>query len=652
MSNGFNCSQIDRSGYVLGSDSGSNTMYVALYTFGWTFSLLCVAVFEYFKKVKNYERLRVRQSLIVYISCFGVLFTYNALPLEGLVGRSNYPCFLKMAFAIGIIPFLGGSLTTKLLIFYFQSAMQRLAVIQQQQRHDTIKRMSRAIDFSSTANPEFAGGQGRRTSGMTGAAVRDSNMDSVDPFTDDLEENQTRIGYLKDLYAGFISILFRGDTKRTENENLREKRLKALAFIQSHRGTLLAVYISLLPVFFFALYLLIAYPEYSHECMGCSHPVVMDLFLVVHAVLIVSVGFFFAYRLFRKTRDDPWGILTESGIMLTVAVMGVVGFILQEFAYVRVVDASGNVVYEHHVLLEISVSGILFIQTFYVVYVAWRYDDNTTRPVSSSPRLARHNQHKKKAAGGGGSNSNNGGGSKRVVAALGAGGDHESKPSSSSSPDRDMRAASRPLQDQQKLQQQRSAQQLSRTSISQISQNEDEAVAGSDLTLSKILANAELLRRFQEHLIGELGIESLLYLQDIAMWKEDFAGLNENTRRVRAKRLVRLYVRPNSRYEININHEMRQALMKLVLSPANEHEQIPRELFDDSVAELHQLLERGGWFLLVRVRDGRERDRERRMNGELTRGLTGAVPRFMRRIQQSQHATYSPSTVTVAEEAP
>lgn len=226
--------------------------------------------------------------------------------------------------------------------------------------------------------------------------------------------------------------------------------------------------------------------------------------------------------------------------MCVFAVPGIVAFALQEFAYLAVVSPQGA--YEHHLILELNVWLLIFVQTFGIIIYSYFKD----------VRWGEGEGILKAAAGGSESLSNNNNNNNS---------------------------------DQQS---QRKSKYEKRVTVAG---TPSAAQPQGPLSLSQVLRDPDLYNQFEEHLAMELAVESLVFLRDAKAWREDFSGMNDSTRLTRAKRLIRLYVRSGARYQINIPSAQSKALTKRVLE--GEGGALQRDLFDASINEVTGLLERG-----------------------------------------------------------
>jgi hypothetical protein len=119
------------------------------------------------------------------------------------------------------------------------------------------------------------------------------------------------------------------------------------------------------------------------------------------------------------------------------------------------------------------------------------------------------------------------------------------------------------------------------------------AVAGDTQVapeLEGILENPNLVQLFEEHLVGELGYESLLFLKDTAEWKKSYYDISPNTRLARAKRIHSTFIETNGIWSVNVPSQIQHAISEIVL---NNDGDVPIEVFDRARREISRLLEMG-----------------------------------------------------------
>jgi hypothetical protein len=122
--------------------------------------------------------------------------------------------------------------------------------------------------------------------------------------------------------------------------------------------------------------------------------------------------------------------------------------------------------------------------------------------------------------------------------------------------------------------------------------------------LDMILRRPAVAEMFENHLVSELGIESMNFLVDSSDWKTDFFDVAPTARLARARRIVKSYIETNGMMTINIPWAMADKLKREVL-PVNENE-LKQVVFDDARREISTLLEMGAVKRFVDTKEYRE----------------------------------------------
>jgi hypothetical protein len=109
-------------------------------------------------------------------------------------------------------------------------------------------------------------------------------------------------------------------------------------------------------------------------------------------------------------------------------------------------------------------------------------------------------------------------------------------------------------------------------------------------SLEQILSDKELSAAFEQHLIDEFGIESLLFLRDAQDWRLSYFDVALTARKVRAKKICLTYIRANGLYAVNLPAAITSAISRRL---DNEQEEPQVALFDDAITEVKTLLTKG-----------------------------------------------------------
>jgi len=111
------------------------------------------------------------------------------------------------------------------------------------------------------------------------------------------------------------------------------------------------------------------------------------------------------------------------------------------------------------------------------------------------------------------------------------------------------------------------------------------------LVLKKVMTNPTLAGLFEQFLVGELGVESLLFLRDTDAWKKAYYDVAPSARLARARRLFNTYISTNGSFPVNIPSEtmgvIRSQLMK------DEMQDCREDIFDAARDEINDLLQVG-----------------------------------------------------------
>jgi hypothetical protein len=126
--------------------------------------------------------------------------------------------------------------------------------------------------------------------------------------------------------------------------------------------------------------------------------------------------------------------------------------------------------------------------------------------------------------------------------------------------------------------------------------------------LDSLLRRPGVADMFENHLISELGIESLNFLQDTSEWKLDFHDTAPTARLARAKRLVRSYVESDGLMAINIPGIMSEKIKKTILNAKDTD--LSDTVFDDARREISSLLEVGAVPRFLNSKEFRETQAE------------------------------------------
>ena len=109
--------------------------------------------------------------------------------------------------------------------------------------------------------------------------------------------------------------------------------------------------------------------------------------------------------------------------------------------------------------------------------------------------------------------------------------------------------------------------------------------------MKQVLANPQLLRAFEEFLISELGVESLLFLQHTDQWKKTYYDITPSARLARGRRLYQTYIAPTGPLPVNVPSYVINNLESLVTEISLQD--VPENIFDEAREEIEELLQAG-----------------------------------------------------------
>lgn len=231
----------------------------AIFIVGWIYLLSAGFTFQYFKKVKRYERLHVRQSRLVALSIAGACVQICILPLAGMIGEDIFPCWLTLGFSLCVIPLLAGALVSKVLMFYVQVKLQKIAIttdyVGGKLRRgggggnvrgtgggggggcgggDEESNVSVAETIDADEAPASGGGGGGgavSTGGVTGGGGEEYHSDKKRTVIDE-------VFYLAEMFRGTIYVIFSSlDDVGSEPQD-KAKMVRALTFIRTFSFTI------------------------------------------------------------------------------------------------------------------------------------------------------------------------------------------------------------------------------------------------------------------------------------------------------------------------------------------------------------------------------------------------------------------------------
>ena len=108
--------------------------------------------------------------------------------------------------------------------------------------------------------------------------------------------------------------------------------------------------------------------------------------------------------------------------------------------------------------------------------------------------------------------------------------------------------------------------------------------------LNVILSDKMLSKAFEDHLQKEFGGESLFFYQEATAYANGFRDMSPSTRAARARKITKTFIRSDGIFCINIPSSVSRSIINVV----DTEPFVPyRELFDEAIEEIRELLEIG-----------------------------------------------------------
>ncbi|KAH9258640.1 hypothetical protein BASA81_003142 [Batrachochytrium salamandrivorans] len=101
--------------------------------------------------------------------------------------------------------------------------------------------------------------------------------------------------------------------------------------------------------------------------------------------------------------------------------------------------------------------------------------------------------------------------------------------------------------------------------------------------LDHVLANPELCKQFEAHLIAEFAVESLYFIKDAREWRQMYFAVAPTARTARARRIHASYIADSGMYTVNISSKTKDQVLAGLDSA-------PSDLFEPALAEIYHML--------------------------------------------------------------
>jgi hypothetical protein len=112
-------------------------------------------------------------------------------------------------------------------------------------------------------------------------------------------------------------------------------------------------------------------------------------------------------------------------------------------------------------------------------------------------------------------------------------------------------------------------------------------------SLTEVMNDPELTRRFEIHLAIEYADENLNFLRDAAEWRIAFNDVKKSSTVARAKKIINNYIKHGGLQQINISWKVSEQLLSGI---NGDPEEIREDFFDDARLEIAKLLEIGAVY--------------------------------------------------------
>lgn len=105
--------------------------------------------------------------------------------------------------------------------------------------------------------------------------------------------------------------------------------------------------------------------------------------------------------------------------------------------------------------------------------------------------------------------------------------------------------------------------------------------------LQKCLDDPKQISLFEKHLVSEFAVETITMYVDCVRFSATYFDMNENTRRVRARRIIQQHVGDNAVMQVNLSFEIRSELLAAV---NNSSKPVEQHLFEKAKNEIFHML--------------------------------------------------------------
>ena len=510
-------------------------------------STSCFVYFVYAKYRLRLERLRARGVIPIFASYLAVL----SILISGLLFKATpLPCAYRVAATVLVVPLLGVSVLIRLMLVVL---LNRYAMLLQ---------------------------------------VR--LMEDLDEEEEYEHANRRRGWCHRISWSSIKSLIIISDEDFTQfTKQRRQETLQTLNYLRGFHGNVVLFCAWLAPFVLGMIIIFIIKREQifqsNEDCEACRAVIAQSAYFVIAAAVILIVSLILAIlRLHRLI--DPLGLRHELYWVIFFCLLILVFFILE-----RVVDVNPNTYFSFSMLISLSATIVLIIQTLYQVYVGW--DKRRTRmPLHQPPinNLALYPPIYPFKTQSNNNNNNQGPDSNaRNLNANAAGEDGGGGAFSGAVVSGPQQPASSLL-----LPTNNNNAPTTRTKNRKVSTDVLSQAQPQSLILNSVLANAEAMGEFESHLVAELSMEYLLFLKDCQKWKDHYSLLHRDLRLNRARRIYNQYVDQWGLYAIDFPWTIASEIAfslgrnKKTAAVSTAEADVKETVFDDAIAFVTSMLER------------------------------------------------------------
>jgi hypothetical protein len=148
--------------------------------------------------------------------------------------------------------------------------------------------------------------------------------------------------------------------------------------------------------------------------------------------------------------------------------------------------------------------------------------------------------------------------------------------------------------------------------------SQEQAEESSLVIFDRVLdVNSALHSAFEEHLTSEHASESLRFWKEATRWRQSYFEMGPKLGRVRAKKIVSVFIGPDALFPVNISGVESDVLLATVMMKNDATDvPLPIETFDASIAQVKDLMWKDSFIRFRHTRAYREAmqtDREKRI---------------------------------------